>query len=132
MQCRLGRSTPICDLPASCRDTGWISASYNTYLNKVIIVASMYDEPGKAYVNAYITTTANGYSNLEPWTELFNEAYENLYINIVGDGSDPLYTDDTFYLYYTRFHLATLPPNYGWERWNDASIERRQITVIPG
>ena len=125
-----GRSTQLCSFSNSGHSTGWIAstawiaASYNTYLNKVILVASMYENSGIA--NAYITTTEDGYSNLESWTELFHEPYEDLYVSILGNGTDPNYSDKTFYLYYSRSLIGVTD---GWHRWDDATMERRLITV---
>jgi hypothetical protein len=55
--------------------------------------------------------------------KLADEQGESFYPSIVGFGEDPRQTGTHFYVYYTFSEKG------GWDRWSDAVIARRKITV---
>lgn len=112
-----GRSTP---LEKHNPQTRWMDVSYNTALEKYIMVVAVNTSPGK--VELFLTCSDDGIT----WAErrkLADEEGESFYPSIVGFGEDPRQTGPEFYIYYTFSRKGE------WDRWSDAEIVRRRITV---
>jgi len=99
--------------------TSWMDLSYNTYLDKIVMVVA--DFGGLIYPNLYITWSDDGL-NWAPRILLADELGESFYPSLIGLGDDPKQTDQSFYVYYT-LSLAG-----GWSRWTNALLERRLIS----
>ena len=50
---------------------------------------------------------------------------EQFYPSLVGTGANPQITGQSFYVYYTDSKKGA------WNRWGDAQIARRAITINP-
>lgn len=111
-----GRSTA---LETGNPSTAWMAMSYNTHLSQVIMVVSQY---GAGPPKLYMTSSTDGLT-WTPRQPLENAPGESFYPSIVDSGANPLVSDDSFYVYYTKSQAG------GFERWNDAEIVRRQVTV---
>jgi hypothetical protein len=101
----------------------WVSASYNTYLNQVVLISSQWSGDGG---DLYMTTSSDGV-NFGPRTPIAVDPGEQFYPSIVGIGADPQRTGESFYVYYTDSEKGA------WGRWKDAQLRRKQITILdPG
>ncbi|MEI8316076.1 MAG: hypothetical protein WCG79_11580 [Verrucomicrobiota bacterium] len=112
-----GKSTP---LEKGNPATRWMDVSYNAALRKYIMVAAANTSPSK--VELFVTWSDDGII----WAErrkLVTENGECFYPSIVGFGEDPRQTEAQFYVYYTFSEKG------GWDRWSDAVIARRKITL---
>ena len=112
-----GKSTP---LEKGNPATRWMDVSYNAVLRKYIMVAAANTSPSK--VELFVTWSDDGII----WAErrkLVTENGECFYPSIVGFGEDPRQTEAQFYVYYTFSEKG------GWDRWSDAVIARRKITL---
>ena len=112
-----GRSTP---LEKGNPGTRWMDVSYNTALEKFVMV--MAADRGFGSVGLSIAFSADGlcWSKRKP---LVGEKGELFYPSIVGFRDDPRQTGGEFFVYYTASKKG------GWERWKDAEIVRRKITL---
>ncbi|MCC7475528.1 MAG: hypothetical protein IT425_09045 [Pirellulales bacterium] len=98
----------------------WLSVSYNDYLKQVVMVNSH----GYPTEDLYITTSSDGV-NWGPRQAIALDSGEQLYPSIVGMEANPAQSGQSFYVYYTDSQKG------GWNRWNDAQLRRRSITVDP-
>jgi hypothetical protein len=99
--------------------TAWSSVSYNDYLNQLVMVTAGWFEPQP---NLYLSTSSDGI-NWSPRQALVTDAGEQFYPTIIGTGADPTHSDQSFYVYYTDSMKGS------WNRWKDAQLVRRQITL---
>ncbi|HEX3600987.1 MAG TPA: PEP-CTERM sorting domain-containing protein [Lacipirellulaceae bacterium] len=97
----------------------WSAASYNTYLNQVVLVSSQWTNDGG---DLYMATSSDGV-NFSPRQALAADPGEQFYPSIVGTGADPSQSGQSFYVYYTDSKKG------GFNRPTDALLLRRQVTV---
>lgn len=102
----------------------WSAVSYNDYLGGLIMMTSDWaDSTGNN--NLFLSTSMDGVN----WSQrqaVVTDAGEQMYPTLIGTGSDPTHTGQSFYAYYTDSASG------GWNRWNDAKLVRRQITLSNG
>jgi hypothetical protein len=96
----------------------WSSASYNEYLDQMVLVTSEWKAGGTG-PDLYMITSDDGvnWSSRQP---LVLDAGEQMYPTIVGTGADPQITGQSFYVYYTD-----------GGRWGNAQLARRLVTLDP-
>ncbi len=99
----------------------WSSVSYNDYLNQVVMVSAANTA---SQTDLFITTSQDGI-NWAPRQMLVADAGEQFYPTMIGTGSDPTHTGKSFYVYYTDSKKGS------WNRWKDAQLVRREITLDP-
>lgn len=112
-----GRSAP---LEIGNPGTRWMDITYNTALRKYVMVVAVNTSPRT--VDLFVTCSADGII----WSErkkLVTENGESFYPSIIGLEDNPRQTGPHFYVYYTFSEKG------GWNRWDDAAIVRRKITV---
>lgn len=99
----------------------WMDVSYNTVLQKYIMVIAA--NTASRRVALFITSSDDGIS----WAKrrmLVDEEGECFYPSILGYGEDQRQTGTDFYISYT------FSAKGGFERYDDAVIARRKITVV--
>ena len=99
----------------------WMDICYNEKLNKFVMVVAA--NTSRQHVELFITCSDDGIH----WAErkqLSNDNGEAFYPSFVGFMADPRHTGQEFYIYYT------FSAKGGWERWDDAVIARRKITLV--
>lgn len=106
-------------LESSNPNTRWMSVSYNTYLDAFVMVVA---HTAHGNTNLYITASRDGF-HWAPRLQIESESGESFYPTIIGIGGDPLYSEESFYVYYTRSVEGE------FDRWNDAELVRRLITL---
>lgn len=113
-----GRATA---LEAGNPSTMWSSVSYNDYLDELVLVSSTW-AGGKP--DLYLATSPDGvnFSSRQP---LVLDSGEQFYPSIVGTGTDPTRSGQSFYVYYTDSQKGS------WNRWSDAQVARRLVTLDP-
>jgi hypothetical protein len=99
----------------------WMDIKWNTYLRKYVMVLA----GAGAYTDLYIMFSDDGL-NWSARTQIEVEPGESFYPSLVGTGVDPLELGKSFYVYYT-YSVAG-----GWDRWSDAQLARRLITIDDG
>jgi hypothetical protein len=119
-----GKSSPLKDRQDLL--VGWLGITYNTHINKFIMVLSENHYPPPRYTyqktDMQIMTSDDGVN----WGKRrrisgANEPRELLYVSIIGaEGNDSLTTGQEFYIYYTRTQSLT---------WDDKDVVRRKITL---
>jgi MYXO-CTERM domain-containing protein len=72
----------------------------------------------------YLTTSVDGI-NWAPRQAVVTDVGEQFYPTLIGTGADPTHTGQSFYVYYTDSRKGA------WNRWKDAQLVRRQITLDP-
>jgi hypothetical protein len=100
----------------------WSSVAYNSYLNQLVMVSSQVSQTDGG--NLYMATSSDGV-NWGSRQAIVTDYGEQFYPSLVGTGSDPAKTGSSFYVYYTDSAAGA------WNRWNDAQLVRRAITVDP-
>lgn len=98
----------------------WMDVSYNTVLQKYIMVIAAHTTPRQ--VALFVTWSDDGIT----WAErrkLLDDQGECFYPSILGYGGDQRQTGAEFYVSYT------FSAKGGFERYDDAVIARRKITV---
>lgn len=100
---------------------GWASMSYNNHLNQLVMVSSGW---AGAAPDLFLSTSTDGI-NWAPRQPVVLDAGEQYYPTIIGTGTDPTHSDQSFYVYYTDSNKGA------WNRWKDAQLVRRQITLDP-
>jgi hypothetical protein len=102
----------------------WSAVSYNDYLGGLVMMTSDWaDSSGNN--NLFMSTSTDGIN----WSQrqaIVTDAGEQMYPTLIGTGADPTRTGQSFYAYYTDSASG------GWNRWNDAKLVRRQITLNNG
>lgn len=99
----------------------WVSVSYNDYLDQLVMVSAQWLPEG---TDLYMATSADGL-NWSSRTPVAVGPGEQFYPTIIGTGADPTHSDQSFYVYYTDSKKG------GWNRWKDAQLVRRTITIDP-
>jgi hypothetical protein len=102
----------------------WSSVSYNDYLGGMVMMTSQWADAG-GNNDLYLSTSMDGV-NWTPRQTIVSDAGEQMYPTLIGTGADPTRTGQSFYAYYTDSASG------GWNRWNDAKLVRRQITLNLG
>jgi hypothetical protein len=97
----------------------WVSVSHNDYLNQLVMVSSQWTA---TQPDLYMATSADGV-NWSPRQALVTDVGEQFYPSLIGTGSDPTHTGQSFYVYYTDSQKGA------WNRWQDAALVRREITL---
>jgi hypothetical protein len=97
----------------------WVSVSYNDYLNELVMVSSQWTA---TQPDLYMATSSDGV-NWSPRQALVTDVGEQFYPSLIGTGSDPTHTGQSFYIYYTDSQKGA------WNRWQDAALVRREITL---
>jgi hypothetical protein len=101
--------------------TSWLGVSYNDYLNQLVMVTTQWAPDGG---DLYITTSSDGI-NWAPRQSVALDPGEQFYPSIVGPNGSV--TGQSFYTYYTDSQKGA------WNRWSDAQLRRRAITITsPG
>ena len=98
----------------------WLDASYNSYLGKFLIVLSAWES--HADTDLYLIVSDDGIN----WSSrmlIADEPGELFYPTIVYIEDEQQKTGKDFYVYYVRSIAG------GWERWTDAVLVRRKITL---
>jgi hypothetical protein len=96
----------------------WSSVSYNEHLNQVVMISSQwYADSG----DLYMATSSDGV-NFTPRVPIAVDPGEQYYPSQVGTGANPIFTGQSFYVYYTDSKKGV------WGRWKDAQLRRREIT----
>jgi hypothetical protein len=95
----------------------WLGVSYNDYLNQLVMVSSQWSTDEG---DLYLTTSSDGV-NWAPRTPLAIDPGEQFYPSLIGAGGSV--TGQQFYAYYTDSQKGT------WNRWSDAQLRRRAITI---
>lgn len=101
--------------------TDWFSVSYNSFIDRYVMVISTHDRAEVYKYQLYLTTSEDGYQ----WSPrvLLTESDEELtYPSIIGIEGDPLNIGETFYIYY-----VTTPR--GVTRWHGTKFQRMTITL---
>jgi hypothetical protein len=101
--------------------SSWISVSQNDYLDQLVMVTSAWEAGGG---DLYLSTSPDGI-NWSARQPLALEAGEQFYPSLIGTGADPTHTGKSFYVYYTDSQRGA------WDRWKDAQLVRREITIDP-
>ena len=100
--------------------SAFYDVSYNSSLGKYIIVAPILDAQG---FNLYFMESEDGIN----WVlsqAITSGTPEHFYVTITDDnGNDSRTTGQTFYIYYTYSIIGA------WQRWEDAVLARRLITI---
>jgi len=107
--------------------SGWLDATYNTYINKFILVMSVYqaDKNGKETGNALFLLTSSDGIHWGERVRIAGEAGAELqYPTIVGKEEGQRETGQEFYVYYTFSRKGS---EDGRDRWEDA--EFRMLTI---
>jgi hypothetical protein len=112
-----GRSSRLESRNESCL---WAHVAYIEDLAKYLMVCSRWLSPSDA--DLQIMSSSDGLSWSARQT-IEDEPGKSVYPTMVGLGNDPQATGEDFYLYYVYSAAA------GFERWSDAYLARRLITV---
>lgn len=113
-----GRSKP---LELGNPTTNWHSVSYNTALQRFVMVVSTHGvtiHPS----DLYLVTSEDGYA-WSPRVLLTSCDCELTYPSIISPDGNPLQTNDVFYVYY-----VTTPPDQEW-RWHETQLHRMTVTL---
>jgi hypothetical protein len=102
-------------------NNSWLSVSHNDYLDQLVMVTSQWEGGGG---DLYLSTSSDGI-NWSARQPIAFEAGEQFYPSLIGTGSDPTHTGKSFYVYYTDSQRGA------WDRWKDAQLVRREITLDP-
>jgi len=119
-----GKSSPLKDRQDLL--VGWLGITYNTYINKFIMVLSENHYPPPAYTyekcDLQIMTSDDGVNwGTRQRISSADEPRELLYVSIIDtEGNDTLTTGKEFYIYYTRTQSLS---------WADKDVVRRKITL---
>ena len=99
----------------------WTAVSYNAFLDQLVMVSSQWTA---TQPDLYLATSADGI-NWSPRQALVTDPGEQFYPTLIGLGADPQVTGESFYVYYTDSLKGA------WNRWKDAKLVRRLITLEP-
>ncbi|MBA4106033.1 MAG: hypothetical protein C0485_09765 [Pirellula sp.] len=102
----------------------WSSVSYNDYLGGLVMMSSAWADPS-GNNDLYMSSSMDGI-NWTPRQTIVADAGEQMYPTLIGTGADPTHTGQSFYAYYTDSATGA------WNRWNDAKLVRRLITLNNG
>jgi hypothetical protein len=98
----------------------WMDVSYNNVLRKYIMIVAANTTPRQ--VTMFVAWSDDGIT----WSDrrtFANDPGECFYPSILGFGEGQRQTGAEFYVYYTSSATGS------FERWNDAVIARRKVTV---
>ena len=101
----------------------WSSVSYNDYLGGLVMMTSNWAD-ANGNNDLYMSSSTDGIS----WSQrqlVVSSPGEQMYPTLIGTGADPTHTGQSFYAYYTDSQAG------GWNRWSDAKLVRRLITLDP-
>lgn len=112
-----GRSTA---LEKGNPDVRWMDVSYNNVLRQYIMIVAANTAPRQ--VAMFVAWSDDGitWSDRRKFADDHGECF---YPSILGFGEDQRQTGAEFYVYYTSSATGS------FERWNDAVIARRKVTV---
>ncbi len=115
-----GRSTP---LEEGNPRTRWMDLSYNTEIGKYIMVAATTNAGSEETKAELCVTWSDDGIYWAKRVRLVDEGGECFYPSIIGLQDSPRQTGKTFFIYYTFSEKGA------WDRWGDAVIVRRKVTV---
>ena len=101
----------------------WSSVSYNDHLGGLVMMTSNWSD-ANGNNDLYMSSSADGVN----WSQrqlVVSSPGEQMYPTLVGTGADPTHTGQSFYAYYTDSMAGA------WNRWSDAKLVRRLITLDP-
>jgi len=101
--------------------TDWFSVSYNSFIDRYVMVISTHDRAEVYKYQLYLTTSVDGYQ-WSPRVLLTETDDELTYPSIIGIEGDPLSIGKTFYIYY-----VTTPR--GVTRWHGTKFQRMTVTL---
>lgn len=101
--------------------TDWFSVSYNSFIDRYIMVIATHDRAEVYRYQLYLTASEDGYQ-WSPRVLLTETDDELTYPSIIGIEGDPLNIGETFYIYY-----VTTPR--GVTRWHDTKFQRMTVTL---
>lgn len=113
-----GRSEP---LEVGNPHTSWFSVSYNTSLERFVMVIAAHG-PTIVPSDLYLIASEDGFT-WSPRVLLTECACELTYPSIISPDGNPLQTNDAFYVYY-----VTTPPDQVW-RWHQTTLRRMTVTL---
>ena len=90
-------------------------------MGKLVVVSSQWTPENG---DLYLSTSDDGV-NWSPRQPLAIDAGEQYYPTIIGTGSDPTQSGQSFYVYYTDSQKGE------FDRWGDAQLLRRQVSLDP-
>lgn len=98
----------------------WMDVAYDSYLNRYVLIVV-------ANNDLWVSWSDDGVTNWTPRQRLENEPGESFYPTIISAGPDPKVVDGSkFYIYYS-YSIAGAAD--GFNRWSDAVLARRLITL---
>jgi len=103
-------------------NNGWTTVSYNDYLDELVMVSAQWSSTNSP--DLYLATSPDGV-NFSARQPIALDPGEQFYPSLVGTGANPQITDKEFYVYYTDSKKGA------WDRWSDATLMRRLITLDP-
>lgn len=103
-------------------NNGWTAVSYNDYLDELVMVTAKWSPTNSP--DLYLATSPDGI-NFSARQPIALDPGEQFYPSLVGTGANPQITDKEFYVYYTDSKKGA------WDRWKDATLMRRLITLDP-
>ncbi|MDX1378441.1 MAG: hypothetical protein R3307_06310 [Anaerolineales bacterium] len=101
--------------------TDWFSVSYNSFIDRYVMVIATHDRAEVYQYQLYLTTSEDGYQ-WSPRVLLTETDDELTYPSIIGIEGDPLSIGETFYIYY-----VTTPR--GVTRWHATTFHRMTVTL---
>jgi hypothetical protein len=101
------------------------SVSYNSYVDRYIMLQSVLTG-SSLQQGVSFRDSCDGVHWSAP-TTIFTEMGEIYDPSIIGIGADPRTTDHNFYVYYSHSLDAVL----GGDRWQDGSLRRRPLSILP-
>ena len=112
-----GRSSP---LELGNPTTDWFSVSYNTTLEKFIMVISTHTNDLSSY-SLNLITSNDGYE-WSPRVVLYESNDELFYPSIISPDGDPINTGSEFYIYFITFPR-------GESRWSQTELQRITLAL---
>lgn len=97
----------------------WLGVSHNDYLNQLVMVSTQWSTDGG---DLYFTSSPDGI-NWSPRQPVALDPGEQYYPTVIGTGSNPMHSGQSFYVYYTDSQKGA------FSRWSDAQLRRREITI---
>ncbi|BBO31912.1 hypothetical protein [Lacipirellula parvula] len=115
-----GKSSP---LEVGNPGNAWSSVSYNDYLGGLVMMSSAWPNMN-GNNDLYMSSSTDGVT-WSPRQVVVSTPGEQMYPTLIGTGADPTHTGQSFYAYYTDSQAGA------WNRWSDAKLVRRLITLDP-
>lgn len=101
--------------------TDWFHVSYNTALERYVMVIATHDRAEEYNYQLYLTTSVDGYT-WSPRVLLLEMEDEITYPSLISVEGDPLNSSQDFYIYY-----VTTPR--GTTRWHNTTFHRMTVSL---